>query len=307
MKAAPVIVGTGLVCLDALWLGEDETSPLFAGGTSLNTLVHLHRRGWRTQLFGLIGKDRAGEYILQDLSDLGIDTSGLYAIPSARTPIYVERIEPDGHRFLRECPRCGAAFPPCPEPTADQIDAFIASLPSRVDFCMIERAHSASLRLAQACAQRGAVLYLELNRPGDETVCRELLGMANVFKTAADRRSHFAFLDERAFARLEIETLGSKGVRYRVNGGEWIRQQAIQCDKFVDAAGAGDAFSAELLASFAERNEEPHRWDRNGLEEAFHRAQTAAANNCRFAGARGGMYERDDLLQANDYCCRQST
>jgi fructokinase len=95
---------------------------------------------------------------------------------------------------------------------------------------------------------------------------------------------------------LEIETFSEEGLRYRSrlpsgesNGWEWLKAYAVEQVK--DMAGAGDWCTAGVI----------HRLGQQGLQglqqvtsaqllNALYFGQALAAWNCRFEGARGGMY-----------------
>jgi fructokinase len=73
--------------------------------------------------------------------------------------------------------------------------------------------------------------------------------------------------------------------------GTWVESKAIPVDDLKDAAGSGDWCTAGLLskvatkgyAGFSNANDEQ-------IGEAIRFGQALAAWNCRFEGARGGMY-----------------
>jgi fructokinase len=100
---------------------------------------------------------------------------------------------------------------------------------------------------------------------------------------------------KRAF--LEIQTLGSKGLRYRtklprVTSNGWKRLEACRTTDVKDTAGAGDWCTAGII----------HRLGKQGfagfksttvtqLQQSIRFGQALAAWTCKFEGARGGMYE----------------
>jgi len=93
---------------------------------------------------------------------------------------------------------------------------------------------------------------------------------------------------------LEIETLGSEGLRYRTKKSRnksWHKISAPYIDSIKDSAGAGDWCSAGIIHSLGTNGAK-------GLERATHEqikqaltiGQLLGALNCKFDGARGLMY-----------------
>lgn len=307
---APLIIGSGLVCLDAVLDPEGGEPFLHAGGTSLNVLCHLHRQGWRTRQLGTLGRDAAARDLLNDLQIIGLPAGHIVQRDDIETPIYVERLGPDGHRFLRKCPYCGHAFATYRSPDAETASRWLASLPGDVDFVMLERADAFSCQLAHAATQQGARIYLELNRVDDPQAFHQLVAMTDVFKYSQDRCGHFEPLADRERAPLEIETQGREGLRFRLANRtettDWQFIAAPPCASFVDGAGAGDAFSAAFLQGWAQHNRE---WLRHCNAQALHpllqQAQAAAAQNCRYLSPRGGMYSPAQR-QRGGFCCTET-
>jgi fructokinase len=96
--------------------------------------------------------------------------------------------------------------------------------------------------------------------------------------------------------KLEIETLGDEGLRYRLlqgrgSAGRWKELRPYPINGFKDAAGAGDWCTAGLLHSLG-------RHGAAGLtnmspavvEDALNLGQALAALKCRYEGPRGIMY-----------------
>ena len=96
---------------------------------------------------------------------------------------------------------------------------------------------------------------------------------------------------------LEIETLGSAGLRYRsrlrnARDGEWVECAAIPVHWAKDAAGAGDWCTAGLVDRLCRNGRAGLlQASRAELSSAVKYGQALASWACGFEGARGGMYE----------------
>lgn len=293
-------IGTGLICLDAIHLPKQSTHWLAAGGTSLNILAHLKAETWSIHLYGHIGTDRPANQILNDLNTAGFPTKGIQHSESIHTPVYVQATTESGHVFLRECPRCNTPFPRVAPMGQAFLDQQIASLPELINVAIIERAHDSAIQLAEVAKQRGALIYVELNRIDPELDHPErLLPLADVFKCSHDRLHYFETSPSRSSIPVEIITLGDKGVRYRI-GQAWNEQPSLSAEPFVDAAGAGDAFSATLLDHITQNKQKDiYALDWN---KTIQQAQRAAADNCTFTGPRGGLVPHNQRIFGDDFC-----
>src|ERR1035438_10269015 len=100
---------------------------------------------------------------------------------------------------------------------------------------------------------------------------------------------------------LEIQTLGEDGIRYKSSLGNckttgWEELKAIPVNDLMDAAGSGDWCTAGILDKLGKSGLRGLRTiNRNMLNSALAYGQALAAWNCRFEGARGGMYVESKL------------
>lgn len=295
----PRAVGTGLIALDVVVGGEDDRPKLWAGGTCGNVLAILSYLGWDAAPVGRIKNDFASRLIRKDLQTWGVNLKFASLRPHANTPIVVQRIRRDAagkpyHTFSFNCPGCGARLPQYKPVFSSSITAIGDQLPVGQVF-FLDRVSKAGLLLAEAAAKRGAVVFFEPSGVRDPATFRKILSLAHVFKYSHER---FRDLNESISSEspsLEIETLGSGGLRYRANlpryKTEWLHLNAFPTAAFRDASGAGDWCTAGILHVLAQDGLEGLM--KSGLAR-IHRAlslgQALAAWNCQFEGARGGMY-----------------
>lgn len=298
----PVIAATGLICLDIVHASAAGEAPLlFAGGSALNAPVILSTMGWQALIAGRIGSDRAQQHIFDDLSRFNVSTSFIDCDPAVHTPVYFQTFDESGHRFQRQCLDCGGESPSYVPHDDQAMRELTERLPDRIDAVIIERDSPAALRFARACKQRGALVYVELNRMSDEPRCIELIGLADVYKYARDRCGMLP--DDYPHPALEIETMGKDGLRYRRRDEAWKAIPPLQANGIIDAAGSGDWVTATLL------NELGHGGCgkltdalKQPLDTLFENAQHTAIANARYIGARGRLYEGSEKLRGDDAC-----
>lgn len=298
----PAVFGTGLLALDVI-LGADPAAPptFAAGGTCGNVLTVLSFLGWDAFPVARLNGDAASRLVREDLQQWNVRLEFVGQIPSAATPIIVQRNRHDAqHRFSMTCPECGAWFPPFRAVTQDGVREIVRNIldqsvmgPPQVFF--FDRVSRGALLLAQACAARGAIVVFEPSSIGDPKLFEEALSSAHILKDSRDRLPDLAGrdLDDRG-PWLEIETLGAVGLRYRArefSGSKWHQFPPILISRVADTAGAGDWCIAALLerlgrtgvAGIEGATEET-------LQEALRFARAAAALACTYEGARGAMY-----------------
>jgi fructokinase len=122
------------------------------------------------------------------------------------------------------------------------------------------------------------------------------LQAAHVVKYAEDRLARLP-TDGRDLENLllEIQTLGASGLRYRgklasIRRDGWIEQRGFVLNRIADPAGSGDWFTAGFLDRILAKHRALADADRPAIDEALTYGQAVAAWNCRYVGARGGMY-----------------
>jgi fructokinase len=160
----------------------------------------------------------------------------------------------------------------------------------------MDRLSRGILDLAKVAAKSGALVMYEPSGLAEPRLLKEATALAHVVKYAETRLAEIEDLwSPEATTMIEIQTLGSRGLRYRHKlGGErssWLTVPAIDAPRVVDTCGSGDWFSAGFLAEFFRlqptglQNLKPAQ-----LPQALRYGQALAAWNCGFEGARGGMY-----------------
>lgn len=300
-KIGPVAVGTGLIALDIVVTDRNGVGPrCWAGGTCGNVLTILAYLGWRTYPVATLGEDVAAERVLEDLQRFGVSTQFLRRSMARHTPIVVERIRTRGsgaprHRFVWTCPNCGAWLPGYQAVLASEAREMMGSMPTPAVF-FFDRVSRGALELARASAERGALVVFEPSGIRDERLFHEAVGLSHIVKYSHERLGHLQEASGVQSLFLEIETLGSEGLRYRIRGGvkgssRWKTMGAYPVSELRDAAGAGDWCTAGILHALGGKGErEIKEVSEEEIEEALRLGQALAAVKCGYEGARGVMY-----------------
>jgi sugar/nucleoside kinase (ribokinase family) len=295
-KAGSILVGTGFIPLDLVYLDNAPNKfKAYAGGTCGNVLSILAFLGWESYPIARNDKSPISEMIANDLEHCGVNTSLLSVKPTAAPPIVVQRIfsKPRGHKthsFSWYCPGCGAHLPSYKAVVAKSLPDIEAEMPNpRVFF--YDRVSRAALDLAKRASDGGSIVVFEPSMIGEPKLFTEALSSCHIFKYSQDRISNINDLRSTSQPPIEIETLGSAGLRYRLRKNKWVELRAYSLPKVVDTSGAGDWFTAGVLHGTCQQG-------RDGLlkisdamlRRAIKVGQAMATWNCQFPAARGGMY-----------------
>jgi sugar/nucleoside kinase (ribokinase family) len=297
----PRVYGTGLISLDVVY-GLQKRAPKYqVGGTCGNVLSILGFLGWDSYPISRLDADRAGNIVRSDFAQCGVHSDYLGLVPTAATPIIIEQIAKTRrgrytHRFQLACLSCGRFFPSFKPLRYKMVSEFLETAETPSVF-FADRISKSILTLATHFAERGALIYFEPCGTGDEKLFRQMCRLCHILKYSQQRARTFVDVLKGAEPLLQVETLGDDGIRFRSNlpvaaTGGWVKVDGLEVDGFKDAAGAGDWASAALI-DFLGRSG-LRIFEKTGQQQllkAVQYAQVLASWNCKYEGARGGMYE----------------
>jgi len=299
----PAVFGTGLIALDMV-MSADSSQPVrsWTGGTCGNVLSILSYLGWDAYPIARLNGDAASLRVKADLQRWGVHLDYAACAPTCATPIIIQEIRKGKngvpkHRFSWSCPRCGSWLPGFKPVTARCIEPIVEGMKAPHVFFM-DRLSRSSLSLAAAAAKRGAVVVFEPSSKSDQRFFEEALRLAHIVKYADQRLAEFDQLGRSGSSvRLEIQTLGSEGLRFRswlpkARVPTWEHLPALEAPVLADTCGSGDWCTAGLLSKIAEQGSAGlQRVSVSLLRDALRYGQALASWNCGFEGARGGMYQ----------------
>ena len=303
----PVVVGMGLVALDVVIAEPDDREPrFFSGGTCGNVLTIMSYLGWAATPVARLRRGSTADCVIRDLERFGVSTEFISRGWDGSTPVIIHRIRYSSegeayHRFSWRCPTCGARLPGYRAVLGTVAGGVVAAVGNSNVF-FFDRVSRGVLTVARALRERGAVIVFEPSSVGEPRLFHEAWTLAHIVKYSHERLRDIADLEfapgERDGVLVEIETLGRGGARYqsrlpRARTRGWVTMKAFCRSTVRDAAGAGDWCTAGLLDGLARGGLlELRGTNARRLKEAVQYGQALAAWNCRFEGARGGMYER---------------
>ena len=299
----PVSVGTGFLALDWLLIGKDrvKANQKYAGGSCGNVTAILAYLRWSSYAVARLGMDRKAKLLIEDLESFRVNTKFVTKEPTGVTPIIVLRLAQDRNgnqrsRFEWKHPESGGWLPryrPLPKRYAESV---APQLPSAKVF-YFDRPEPSSLLLATAMREKGAAVFFEPSSCKDVSLFTACLAVSDVVKYSVERIPIPPRNPASRSPRLEIQTQGTDGLRYRLKRttnvpGPWRNLSAFPVRKHKDATGCGDWCSAGIIDQLCGRG----RMHFLGLTETaivrgIRFGQALATINCEYEGARGPMYQ----------------
>ncbi len=298
---APIAVGTGLVALDIVIDGWESESPLLsAGGSCGNVMSILAYLGWQTFPIARLGNDIAADSLAKDLTRFGVCLDLLYRERKGHTPIVIEMI-PVGtsatrtHFFSFTCPHCGASLPRHKAILKNSVQHIIDQVPQPSVF-YFDRISRAAVEIARRYSAKGTLVVFEPPSIRNGKLFEECVQVAHVMKYSHEHIGHMPDSPRDATPFLEIETLGAYGLRFRMTAddnqlSDWKYLETYKVDNLKDEAGSGDWCTVGIIHLLGQEGVRSLKKARNEhILKALSFGQALAALNCRFEGARGGMY-----------------
>lgn len=284
----PELVGLGLATLDHLVVVDDFDRPagslrvkafdIQGGGMTATALVAASRLGLRTELLGVVGSGRIGDWILAGLREEGVGVERMRRHEGADGPLVLVFVDGrTGERRFQSGMWFDSEGPLPLDPHA--LDGASCLL---VDGIWPVAAAEA----AREARSRGAKVVADLS--GVEGRAQEVARNADFLIVDEGCARRVAGCDDPALAcrklveegpEVAVATLGARGCVWATRSGEEGRLGAFRVD-VVDTTGAGDCFHGAFCVGVV------RGW---GLERTIKFASAAAALKCRRLGGRSGL------------------
>jgi fructokinase len=238
----------------------------YAGGGQANVAVGVARLGGDACFIGMLGSDRFGDFLVDQMQSHGVDTRQVVRTEQAPTALAFVDLDEHGERSF-------VFYRP---PSADMLFRSEHFASDAFADCAVLHACSLSMsepELAEATREgmrraraAGALVSFDLNlRPArwdavddPRSVMWSGLDLADIVKLSAEELDYLAVDGEEAFLerlwsgqpRLLVVTDGSKPMRWFTRDAEG--ELPVDACEIVDSTAAGDAFVAGLLHQLAE-------------------------------------------------------
>ncbi len=295
-----VCFGAGLLALDVVMNGNQNTQPKFlAGGSCGNVLTILAFLGWNSYPIARLSNKPSAQLLFADLKSQKVNLDLVTQSEDGSTPIIIHRILKDAqenpkHRYEFKIPKTNIWFPsfkPVLSNRVNEIEAF--HVKPKVFY--FDRVCRANIELAKRYKESSCLIFFEPSSMGDEKQFNECLALADILKYSNDRLPLYKTHYRTRQTAVEIETLGAGGLSYRSfrnKSNEWKILPALEIDTLLDAAGGGDWCSSGIIHALFDSFETFPLKSLTALrlENILVFGQFLSALNCKFHGARGLMY-----------------
>jgi sugar/nucleoside kinase (ribokinase family) len=262
------------------------------GGDATNVAVTLARLGVGASLCGLVGKDAAGEFVLNRLNEFGVDTKAVARHPSLGTGVSYILIDPGGERHFLISSTINDEFDDSfiPEKLIKEADmVYLGS-----SMCMHGMDHGGSAALFKRAHEAGKITLTDFSG-GEQYGGAEILRLLEPMLREADiilpsYLEAVKLTGEKELPRIReklsgfgikllVVKLGAKGCYVTDFKNEW-RVPTFEEFKAVDATGAGDSFVGGFIRGTLEG------WD---PETSAIFGSCVASHNVTKVGATGGV------------------
>lgn len=264
-----------------------DSEKKYAGGSSANVSAALNVLGCDVRQAGAVADDEFGKFLMDDLDDIGVDTSAVVVRENGvtlHTYIVVDRA---GSNFIiangGTC-RKDIAVKELPPEILDDVDVFYT------DMSWPET----SIHLARECRKNGIkVVYNLQNVPTENSLetgagIAKMLELADLFivskttllkyeNTRSAEHALRALVGSATLAEGAIVTLGDEGANWYVNE-KCIHVSAFSGLDVVDTTGAGDAYIAGVIKAYF--------LEGRSRERSMEHASIAASVKCSQRGPR---------------------
>lgn len=264
---------------------------VLSGGQIATACTAAARLGKRVRFAGAIGMDDAGQALLNELSEEGVDTSFVRRCEGAKTRSAVLLCDKTGERSVVEWRDPALSF------SADFLsdEALAKTRVLHVDLCF----PTASVAAAKRARDLGVLVSVDLDRP--LPLVEELLALTDLcvvseaFPTLLTGHSD----GEKAVRALSKKTNGKVIVTLGARGCWFLQQQALRTlpafapPTLVDTTACGDTFHAALVCALLDAagqtapKTDVRADDEAALLSAIRFASAAAALKCGDFGRRG--------------------
>jgi fructokinase len=157
-----------------------------------------------------------------------------------------------------------------------------------------DRVSRGVLNLVTEFKNCGTLIFFEPSSLGQsEKQFMEAIRLSDIVKYSNDRLKPEQLQFGNFTVPLEIQTLGSDGLRFRASGKEWHECKAPKIEQVIDAAGAGDWCSAGIIHVLGPMTSNVESLSINAIKKALDFGQYLGGLNCKYLGARGLMYNWD--------------
>lgn len=256
------------------------------GGKGANQAVSMAKLGANVEMFGCVGDDAAGESLVQNLKDMGVETKHIKTVSGVPTGLAMITVGDNDNTIVVVAG------------TNNHVDIeYVNGIKEALLECEIvllqhEIPQETIEYVVELCAQNGVKIVLN---PGPARPVKKEILEKVTYLTPNEHETVILFGEELSFEELMkkypeklVITQGSRGVSTCLKNGEVVLVPARKA-KVVDTTGAGDTLNGAFTVAVTEGK---------GIVEALTFANAAAGLSTEKFGAQGGMPTYEEVEKA---------
>ena len=247
------------------------------GGKGANQAVAMAKLGAEVEMFGCVGDDEAGESLVKNLQDTGVETGHIKVVPGVPTGLAMITVGENDNTIIVVAG------------TNNHVDIdYVNEVKDSILECEIvllqhEIPQETVEYVISLCADNGVKVVLN---PGPARPVKQEILEKVTYLTPNEHEAVILFGRDISFEEMMkrypeklVITQGSRGVSTCLKNGEVILVPARKAN-VVDTTGAGDTLNGAFTVAVTEGK---------GIAEALAFANTAAGLSTEKFGAQGGM------------------
>ena len=256
------------------------------GGKGANQAVAMAMLGAEVEMFGCVGDDAAGESLVKNLRDTGVETGHIKVVPGVPTGLAMITVGENDNTIIVVAG------------TNDHVDIdYVNEVKDSILECEIvllqhEIPQETVEYVIALCADSGVKVVLN---PGPARPVKQETLEKVTYLTPNEHEAVILFGRDISFEEMMkkypeklVITQGSRGVSTCLKSGEVILVPARKSN-VVDTTGAGDTLNGAFTVAVTEGK---------GIADALAFANTAAGLSTEKFGAQGGMPTREEVRSA---------
>lgn len=253
------------------------------GGKGANQAVAMAKLGAEVEMFGCVGDDAAGESLVKNLQDTGVETGHIKVVPGVPTGLAMITVGENDNTIIVVAG------------TNNHVDIdYVNEVKDSILECEIvllqhEIPQETVEYVISLCADNGVKVVLN---PGPARPVKQEILEKVTYLTPNEHEAVILFGKDISFEEMMkrypeklVITQGSRGVSTCLKNGEVILVPARKAN-VVDTTGAGDTLNGAFTVAVTEGK---------GIAEALAFANTAAGLSTEKFGAQGGMPTREEV------------
>ncbi len=247
------------------------------GGKGANQAVAMAKLGAEVEMFGCVGDDAAGDSLVKNLQDTGVETGHIKVVPGVPTGLAMITVGENDNTIIVVAG------------TNNHVDIdYVNEVKDSILECEIvllqhEIPQETVEYVISLCADNGVKVVLN---PGPARPVKQEILEKVTYLTPNEHEAVILFGKDISFEEMMkrypeklVITQGSRGVSTCLKNGEVILVPARKAN-VVDTTGAGDTLNGAFTVAVTEGK---------GIAEALEFANTAAGLSTEKFGAQGGM------------------